>query len=127
MSSKNPMVSTVLGWVLTLLAAAIFVMSATMKLTANPKMVPMLAQLGWQQSQLNLLATLELGSVILYLLPPVAVLGGIVLTGYLGGAIATHVRVGQPVYMHIVIGLLIWGGLYLRDARLRELIPLRRK
>lgn len=125
--AKNPFFSSLLGWVMTILAAGIFVLSATMKLTANPKVLPMMAQLGWQASMLTPLAILELTCVVLYLLPPVAVLGGIILTGYLGGAIATHVRVGQPVYMHIVIGLFIWGGLFLRDARLRELIPFRRR
>jgi hypothetical protein len=54
------------------------------------------------------------------------VLGAIVLTGFLGGAMATHLRVGQPVYLHVVLGLLIWGGLYLREPRLRHLIPFRR-
>jgi ABC-type transport system involved in cytochrome c biogenesis permease component len=63
-------------------------------------------------------------------IPRTAVLGAILLTGYLGGAIATHVRVGNPVFSHILfpvyIAVLIWGGLYLRDGRLRVLIPLRR-
>ncbi|MGH7441951.1 MAG: DoxX family protein [bacterium] len=125
--AKNPFLGSLLGWVFTLLAASVFVLSASMKLMANPKMLPMMAQLGWSASVLTPLAILELTCVILYLLPPVAVLGGIVLTGFLGGAIATHVRVGQPVYLHVVIGLLIWGGLYLREPRLRELIPARRK
>lgn len=114
------------GWLITFLASAMFIMSATMKIIQAPQVLQMMTHLGWQQDQLPLLATLELGSVILYLISPVSVLGGIVLTGFLGGAIATHVRIGEPVYMHIVIGILIWTGLALREPRLRELIPFRK-
>ena len=64
------------------------------------------------------------------MIPRTAILGAILLTGYLGGAIATHVRVGSPLFSHtlfpVYVALLIWGGLYLRDDRLRALIPLRR-
>ncbi|HVR17126.1 MAG TPA: DoxX family protein, partial [Candidatus Limnocylindrales bacterium] len=67
---------------------------------------------------------------VLYMIPRTAILGAILLTGYLGGAIATHVRVGSPLFSHtlfpVYVALLIWGGLYLRDDRLRALIPLRR-
>ncbi|HUG52372.1 MAG TPA: DoxX family protein [Vicinamibacteria bacterium] len=63
---------------------------------------------------------------MIYLIPATAVLGAILLTGYLGGAILTHWRAGDPVHLHIVIGLLFWLGLYLRESRLRDLIPLRR-
>jgi len=66
----------------------------------------------------------------LYLVPRTAVLGAILLTGHLGGAIATHVRVGSPLLSHtlfpIYVALLLWGGLYLREPRLRELVPFRR-
>jgi hypothetical protein len=86
----------------------------------------MMGQLGWSPSVLVPLACLELTCVALYLIPSIAVLGGIILTGYLGGAIATHVRLGQPVYLHVVIGIFIWGGLYLREPRLRALIPTRK-
>ena len=113
------------GWVLSLLAAAVFCMSASMKLSQNPKAVTMMSSLGWQPADLIPLAYLELTCVVLYLIPPIAVLGGIILTGYLGGAVATHLRLGQPVYLHVVIGLLIWGGLWLRESRLRRLVPLR--
>lgn len=62
---------------------------------------------------------------VVYAIPPTSVLGAILLTGYLGGATATHVRVGQPFYFPIVIGVLVWAGLFLREERLRALIPLR--
>lgn len=72
------------------------------------------------------IAIIEAASVVLYLIPRFSVLGAILLTGYLGGAMATHLRLGEPVVMHVILGILTWGGLYLRDARLRELIPLRK-
>lgn len=72
---------------------------------------------------------LLLGCVALYLIPRTSVLGAILLTGYLGGAVASHVRVGDPWFSHalfpVYVGLLIWGGLYLRDEKLRALIPWR--
>ena len=72
------------------------------------------------------LGVLELACTVIYLIPRTAVLGAILLTGYLGGAILTHLRVGDPVIMPAVLGVLVWGGLFLREPRLRELIPLRR-
>jgi DoxX-like family len=69
---------------------------------------------------------LELACAVVYAIPRTSVLGAILLTGYLGGATATHVRVGDPqFFMPVVLGVLVWGGLYLRDDRLRALIPLR--
>ena len=68
---------------------------------------------------------LELACTIIYVIPRTAVLGAILLTGYLGGAILTHLRVGEPIFLQVIFGVLIWGGLYLRDPRLRVLIPLR--
>jgi len=76
------------------------------------------------------LGILTLIGVVLYAIPQTAVLGAILLTGYLGGAMATHLRIGSPLFSHVLfgfyLGLLIWGGLYLRDERLRKLIPFRR-
>ena len=72
---------------------------------------------------------LSLVCTLLYATPRTAILGAILMTGYLGGAIATHLRVGSPVFTHILfglyLGLLMWAGLYLRDARLRPMLPLR--
>jgi hypothetical protein len=76
------------------------------------------------------LAILTLIGVVLYAIPRTSVLGAILLTGYMGGAIATHLRIGSPLFSHVLfgfyIGVLIWGGLYLRDERVRSLIPFRR-
>jgi DoxX-like protein len=87
-------------------------------------------QLGIPGELARVLGTLTLLSTILYMIPQTSVLGAILLTGYLGGAIATHLRVGSPLFSHtlfgVYLGLLIWGGLYLRDERVRALIPFRR-
>jgi hypothetical protein len=114
------------GWTLSLLVSALFLFSAFMKLTANPMAVQGFATFGFAPDLLFSIGVLELACVILYLIPPINVLGAIVLTGYLGGALVTELRVGHPIYGHIVFGILIWGGLYLREPRLRQLIPLRR-
>jgi DoxX-like family len=78
----------------------------------------------------RLLGVLAIVSTILYAIPRTSVLGAILLTGYLGGAIATQLRIGSPPFTHLLfgvyLGLMVWGGLYLRDERLRALIPLRR-
>jgi hypothetical protein len=78
----------------------------------------------------RLLGILTLVGVMLYAIPQTSVLGAILLTGYMGGAIATHLRIDSPLFSHtlfgVYLGLLIWGGLYLRDPRLRQLIPFRR-
>jgi hypothetical protein len=66
-----------------------------------------------------------LACTIIYVIPRTAVLGAILLTGYLGGATATHVRLGEPFFVPIVLGVLVWGGLYLRDDRVRSLVPWR--
>jgi hypothetical protein len=115
----------VLGRILTGVAVLPFAVSCIMKLAGPPGVVEALGRLGWASTTLVPLAALEATCVVLYLLPTVSVLGAIVLTGFLGGAIATHLRVGEPVFLHAVLGLLIWGGLYLREERLQELLPVR--
>ena len=69
---------------------------------------------------------LELSCTIIYLIPRTSVIGAILLTGYLGGAIQTHLRVGDAFVAQFIFGVVIWGGLYLRDTRLRALIPFRK-
>jgi hypothetical protein len=115
-----------LGRVMTGLAVLPFIMSASMKFMGGPQVVQGFSHFGWPESMLITLGILEAVSVVLYLIPQTAVLGGIVLTGYLGGAISTHLRIGEAVYIHVIIGLLIWGGLYLRESRLQVLIPIRK-
>ncbi len=113
------------GRVLSVLVSAIFLMSAGMKFKGGPELTAGLAHLGLPESLILPLGVLELGCAVIYLIPHTAVLGAILLTGYIGGAICTHLRVGDPFVLQIGIGLTIWLGLYLREPRLRALIPLR--
>jgi hypothetical protein len=87
-------------------------------------------ELGYPADSILTFGLVELACVALYMIPRTAVLGAVLLTGYLGGAIATHVRVGNPLFSHVLfptyVAALIWGGLYLRDARLRAVLPFRR-
>ena len=83
---------------------------------------------GYPQNLIVVIALLELGSTIVYLIPRVSVLGAILMTGYLGGATATNARIGDPSFViTVTLGVLVWLGLYLRDERLRALIPLRNR
>lgn len=102
--------------------------SATWKLTRNPWYVKEFTRIGWPESALTLLACLQLGSVILYVIPRTAVLGAVLLTGYLGGAIAAYTRMGEPypVLVPLSTSLIAWAGIYLREERLRALLPFRK-
>jgi hypothetical protein len=118
------------GWALSGLAILFFLMDGGLKLAYLPVVAETMAPLGWSgdRGTVYLLAGLLLGSTLLYAVPRTAVLGAILLTGYLGGAVATHVRVGSPLFSHVLfgvyLGLFVWGGLWLRDRRVRALLPL---
>ena len=88
-----------------------------------------LSQLGWPTAYAIMIGVIELVCLVLYLIPSTSVLGAVLMTGLLGGAIATHVRVESPLFSHtlfgIYLGLFMWGGLWLRDPNLRALFPLR--
>lgn len=113
------------GRVISVLASLVFVMSALMKLKGGPEIEQAMAHLGLPQSMVLPLAILEISCVVLYLIPQLSVTGAILLAGYIGGAICTHWRVGDPFFVQIALGILIWVGLYLREPRLKALIPLR--
>jgi hypothetical protein len=102
-------------------------LSASMKLSHAPQLVAQwTGKLGYAESSLTAIGLLELACLLVYLVPRTAVLGAVLLTGYLGGAVATHVRIADPAAITpLVVGILVWAGLYLRDARLRALLPLR--
>lgn len=85
------------------------------------------AKVGYPEGCLVPLGLVLLASTLLYAIPRTAVLGAILLTGYLGGATATHVRMGQPFVVPVVFGVLLWACLYLRNDRLRSLLPLDRR
>jgi hypothetical protein len=114
------------GRVISVLVSLVFLMSAGMKLKGGPEMAEGMAHLGLPERMVVPLTILEISCVVIYLIPQTSVLGAILLTGYIGGAICTHWRVGDPVFVQIAIGILVWLGLYLREPRLKELIPLRR-
>jgi len=114
------------GWVLSVLPALLLAFSASMKFIQPPSVAEMFAHLGWSERSVVPLGILELTCALLFLIPRTAVLGAILLAGYMGGAIATHARLGEPFFVQAGVGLLAWLGLYLREPRLRELIPLRR-
>ncbi len=113
------------GRVISVLVSLLFAMSAFMKLKGGAEVMQGMAHLGLPESLIIPLAIVEISCVVIYVIPATSVLGAILLTGYIGGAICTHLRVGDPFFMQIAIGIFIWLGLYLRENRLRELIPLR--
>ena len=104
------------------------VVDAVMKLAKADVVIKTTVGLGYAETVIVPLGIVLLACVVIYLIPQTAVLGAILLTGYLGGAVATHVRAGQGLFemlFPVVIGALLWGGLALRDSRLHALIPLR--
>jgi hypothetical protein len=109
------------------LPVLLLLFSGIMKLIKPATVVEGFVNLGYPDSLALGIGLAELTSVGLYAIPRTAVLGAILLTGYLGGATASHVRIGEPFTMAIVMGVLVWGGLYLRDDRLRALLPLRKE
>ena len=117
------------GRIMSALPALFLFVDSVGKLVKPAPVVESTLQLGYPESVILGLGIVLLTCTVLYVIPHTAVLGAILLTGYLGGAIATHVRVGNPLFSHILfpvyIAVLLWGGLYLRDERLRALIPLR--
>jgi hypothetical protein len=118
------------GWGLSGLVALFLLMDAVMKLIALPVAVETTVGLGYPESVVSGLGVLLLLCTALYVYPRTSVLGAILLTGYLGGGVATHVRVESPLLSHVLfgvyLGLFVWGGLYLREERLRAIFPLRR-
>lgn len=114
------------GWILTIAPALMLLMSGSAKLAAPPEVVEGFAKLGWDMKLATALAIVEIVCTIVYLIPRTAVLGAILVTGYLGGAVAAHVRLSESFHMPVILGVLVWCGLYLRDSRLRALVPLRR-
>ena len=115
------------GWVVSLWPAFVVISSATWKLTRNPWYVKEFARIGWPDGDLTGLALLQLACLALYLIPRTAVLGAVLLTGYLGGAIAAYTRMGEPypVLVPLSTSMIAWLGIYLREERLRRLLPIR--
>src|ERR1700719_382446 len=114
------------GRILSGLPALFMLLDGTMKLFKPVPVVKATLQLGYPESVIVGLGVVLLASTLLYVVPRTALLGAVLLTGYLGGAVASNVRAGQPLFnivFPIVFGALLWGGLWLRDQRLRVLLP----
>ena len=118
------------GWVLSdLFAAFLLVASAGPKLIGPSVATDSMAQLGWPQGYTLMIGLIEVACVLLYLWPRTSVLGAVLAMGLLGGAMATQLRAGNPLFSHVLfslyLGLFMWGGLWLRDPALRALFPFR--
>ncbi len=109
------------GRVLTILMGLALLASGIVKLVMPPFTPEGSPDIGWDASLVPILGIVELVCAIIYLFPRTAVFGAILLTGYLGGAVATHVRVHDHFFAPIILGVLLWLGLYLREARLRAI------
>lgn len=114
-----------IGRVLSGIAVLFLLFDSVIKLIVIQPVVDSFEHLGYPVSLSRGIGTLELLCLLVYLIPRTSSFGAVLLTGYLGGAVATHVRAESPLFSHILfpvyIGILLWGGLYLRDARLRAL------
>jgi hypothetical protein len=114
------------GRILSIIPVLLLLTSATAKILKPPPVLRGFAQLGYSESIILKLAIIELTFTAIYLIPRTAIFGAILLTAYLGGATATHARVSDPAVVGpIRTGVMLWLGLYLRDQRLRSLVPLR--
>jgi DoxX-like family len=121
-----------LGRVLSGLVILFLLLDGAIKLVPWPIVTETLDRMGYGSSEslARTLGAITVACTVLYAIPPTSILGAILLTGYLGGAMASHVRIGSPLFSHLLfgfyLGLMLWGGLWLRDGSLRALIPLRR-
>ncbi len=117
------------GYILSAIPILFLLMDSVGKFLKPEPVVTGTVELGYSESVIIPLGIVLLICTLLYAVPQTAILGAILLTGYLGGAVATHVRVGSPLFTHILfpvyLGVFIWLGLYLRDKRLRGIVPMR--
>jgi len=132
-SNNNGNTSKAMLWTGRVLSAIVIlfcIMDFTMKFLNLPIVNQTGQQLGWHAGTAQTLGVILAVCTVLYAIPRTSVLGAILLTGYLGGAVATHVRVDSPLFSHILfgvyLGVMAWGGLWLRDSKLRAVIPFSR-
>ena len=120
------------GRVLSGLVIVFLLFDGAIKLVPWPVVTETMDRMGYGSSEslARTLGVITVACTVLYSIPPTSILGAILLTGYLGGAMASHVRIGSPLFTHtlfgLYLGLMVWGGLWLRDGSLRDLIPWRR-
>lgn len=114
------------GYVMSAAPVFMLLMSAFFKLSKSEQAVEGFAKMGYPDAALMGIGIVELACTVLYVIPRTSVLGAILLTGYLGGATDVHVRGGESILIPVLLGVLVWGGLFLRDQRIRDLIPFKR-
>ena len=118
------------GRILSALAILFLSFDTIVKVLRLPVAIEGTTQLGYPESTVFVIGIIQLVCLVLYVIPQTSVFGAILFTGYLGGALATHLRIGSPLFTHILfpiyVALLIWGGLYAREPRLRAMVPIRR-
>ena len=117
------------SYVMSGLVILFMLMDSIMKFVKPPEVIEGTLALGFAEQHIPVIGALGLISTLLYIFPRTSILGAILLTGYFGGAVATHLRLNNPLFTHtlftVYFGILIWGGLWLRSSKLRELLPLR--
>jgi hypothetical protein len=114
------------GRIMSGVVALMLLFSGVMKLAKPAAVVEEFVRLGYPDRLALGIGVLEIACTVLYVIPRTSVLGAVLLTGYLGGATTTHLRIGDAFFIPVILGVLVWGGLYLREPRLRALLPLRR-
>jgi hypothetical protein len=126
--SKTSSIRKWTSYIMSGLVTLFMLLDSIMKFVKPPEVIQGTTDLGFQQHHVTTLGTLGLLSTLLYIFPRTSVLGAVLLTGYFGGAVATHVRLDNPLFTHVLftvyLGVFAWGGLWLRNERLRELLPL---
>ena len=121
-----------LGRILSGLVIVFLMFDGAIKLVPWPVVTETMDKMGYGSSETlaRSLGLITIVCTVLYAIPPTSILGAILLSGYLGGAVASHVRIGSPLFSHtlfgLYLGLMVWGGLWLRDRRLHTMIPFRR-
>ena len=119
-----------LGWGISGLTILFLLFDSISKLALEQHVVAATAGIGYPLASIRTLGIIGLACTVLYAIPRTSILGAILLTGYLGGAVASKIRIEDPIFSSVLFGVyfgvFVWGGLYLRDLRLRALIPLRR-
>ncbi len=129
-TASSPM--RLLGRILSGLVIVFMLFDGAIKLVPWPVVMQTMDRMGYGSSEsfARTLGVISIACTVLYAIPPTSILGAILLTGYLGGAMASHVRIDSPLFSHILfglyLGLMLWGGLWLRDRGLRDLMPWRR-
>jgi hypothetical protein len=115
------------GRILSILLVLLLFMGGIMSWMMPPAVREGLRHTGYPETLARTLGSVEIICAVIYVIPRTAMLGAILLTGYFGGAVATHVRIGEPFFAALICGVLVWVGLFLRDERLRELLPITKR